>query len=213
MKKVNLQEGNEALKRALLLMNYDLEKTLSENKEVVKPLEEQSWSQITKGAATGAATGAAVGATALGAGAIPGAIIGGLVGAVSAAIGNPKMDQVKKLFQACKTEKTKPTLSTDQLDTISDTLNNAIEGLGTDEDAIADALRQIPTIPDLCALIKAYEYHGDLFSDLDGDLDSDYEWKQYVVIPLRNAIRKSQEITASAEKKEKKVDDKPKIDW
>lgn len=213
MKKVNLQEGNEALKRALLLMNYDLEKTLSENKEVVKPLEEQSWSQITKGAATGAATGAAVGSVAAGVGAIPGALVGGLVGAVSAAFGNPKMDQVKKLFQACKTEKTKPTLSTDQLDTISDTINNAIEGLGTDEDAIASALRQIPTIPDLCGLIKAYEYHGDLFSDLDGDLDSDYEWKQYVVIPLRNAIRKSQEITASAQQKTNTDSGKPKIDW
>ena len=78
MKKVNLQEGNEALKRALLLMNYDLEKTLSENKEVVKPLEEQSWSQITKGAATGVATGAAVGSVAAVVGAIPGAIIGWL---------------------------------------------------------------------------------------------------------------------------------------
>ncbi len=213
MKKVNLQEGNEALKRALLLMNYDLEKTLSENKEVVKSLEEQSWSQIAKGAATGAATGAAVGATALGAGAIPGALVGGLVGAVSAAFGNPKMDQVKKLFQACKTEKTKPTLSTDQLDTISDTINNAIEDLGTDEEAIAGAFRQIPTIPDLCGLIKAYEYHGDLFSDLDGDLDSDYEWKQYVVVPLRNAIRKSQEITANSGQNTNTGSSKPKIDW
>jgi len=213
MKKVKLEDGNASLERVLLMMKYDMGKTLSENKVVVKSLEEQSWSQIAKGAATGAATGAAVGATALGAGAIPGALVGGLVGAVSAAFGNPKMDQVKKLFQACKTEKTKPTLSTDQLDTISDTLNNAIEDLGTDEDAIADALRQIPTIPDLCGLIKAYEYHGDLFSDLDGDLDSDYEWKQYVVIPLRNAIRKSQQITASAQQNTKTDSGKPKIDW
>ena len=213
MKKVKLEDGNAALERVLLMMKYDMGKTLSENKEVVKPLEEQSWSQIAKGAATGAATGAAVGATALGAGAIPGALVGGLVGAVSAAFGNPKMDKVKKMFQACKTEKTKPTLSTDQLDTISDTINNAIEGLGTDEDAIASALRQIPTIPDLCGLIKAYEYHGDLFSDLDGDLDSDYEWKQYVVVPLRNAIRKSQEITASAQQNTNTDSGKPKIDW
>ena len=213
MKKVKLEDGNAALERVLLMMKYDMGKTLSENKEVVKPLEEQSWSQIAKGAATGAATGAAVGATALGAGAITGALVGGLVGAVSAAFGNPKMDQVKKMFQACKTEKTKPTLSTDQLDTISDTINNAIEGLGTDEDAIASALRQITTIPDLCGLIKAYEYHGDLFSDLDGDLDSDYEWKQYVVVPLRNAIRKSQEITASAQQNTNTDSGKPKIDW
>jgi len=41
MKKVNLQEGNEALKRALLLMNYDLKKTLSENVESRQSIHEQ----------------------------------------------------------------------------------------------------------------------------------------------------------------------------
>jgi len=41
MKKINLQEGNEALKRALLLMNYDLKKTLSENVEVRQNIHEQ----------------------------------------------------------------------------------------------------------------------------------------------------------------------------
>jgi hypothetical protein len=207
-----IQEGKDALSRSLLLMNYSNKQTLSENVEKVSKIEEQSWSQITKGAATGAATGAAVGATALGAGAIPGAIIGALGGAVLAAIGNPKMDQVKKMFDACKTEKSTPTLTTSQLDAISDSINNAIEGLGTDEDAISSALQQLPTIPDLCGLIKAYEYHGDLFSDLDGDLDSDYEWKQYVVIPLRNAIRKSQEITNNAGQKNT-GSGKEKIDW
>jgi outer membrane lipoprotein SlyB len=207
-----IQEGKDALSRSLLLMNYSNKQTLSENVEKVSKIEEQSWSQITKGAATGAATGAAVGATALGAGAIPGAIIGALGGAVLAAIGNPKMDQVKKMFDACKTEKSTPTLTTSQLDAISDSINDAIQGVGTDEDAISSALQQLPTIPDLCGLIKAYEYHGDLFSDLDGDLDSDYEWKQYVVIPLRNAIRKSQEITNNAGQKNT-GSGKEKIDW
>jgi len=207
-----IQEGKDALSRSLLLMNYSNKQTLSENVAKVSKIEEQSFSQIYKGAATGAATGAAVGATALGAGAIPGAIIGALGGAVLAAIGNPKMDQVKKMFDACKTEKSTPTLTTSQLDAISDSINNAIEGVGTDEDAISSALQQLPTIPDLCGLIKAYEYHGDLFSDLDGDLDSDYEWKQYVVIPLRNAIRKSQEITNNAGQKNT-GSGKEKIDW
>ncbi len=207
-----IQEGKDALSRSLLLMNYSNKQTLSENVAKVSKIEEQSFSQIYKGAATGAATGAAVGATALGAGAIPGAIIGALGGAVLAAIGNPKMDQVKKLFDACKTEKSTPTLTTSQLDAISDSINDAIQGVGTDEDAISSALQQLPTIPDLCGLIKAYEYHGDLFSDLDGDLDSDYEWKQYVVIPLRNAIRKSQEITNNAGQKNT-GSGKEKIDW
>ena len=207
-----IQEGKDALSRSLLLMNYSNKQTLSENVAKVSKIEEQSFSQIYKGAATGAATGAGIGLAGAGVGAIPGAIIGALGGAVLAAIGNPKMDQVKKMFDACKTEKSTPTLTTSQLDAISDSINNAIEGLGTDEDAISSALQQLPTIPDLCGLIKAYEYHGDLFSDLDGDLDSDYEWKQYVVIPLRNAIRKSQEITNNAGQKNT-GSGKEKIDW
>lgn len=199
-----IQEGKDALSRSLLLMNYSNKQTLSENVENISKIEEQSWSQITKGAATGAAVGAIA--------SVPGAIVGGLVGAVFAAIGNPKMDQVKKLFDACKTEKSTPTLTTSQLDAISDSINDAIQGVGTDEDAISSALQQLPTIPDLCGLIKAYDYHGDLFSDLDGDLDSDFEWKQYVVIPLRNAIRKSQEITNNAGQKNT-GSGKEKIDW
>jgi hypothetical protein len=207
-----IQEGKDALSRSLLLMNYSNKQTLSENVAKVSKIEEQSWSQITKGAATGAATGAGIGLAGAGVGAIPGAIIGALGGAVLAAIGNPKMDQVKKMFDACKTEKSTPTLTTSQLDAISDSINNAIQGVGTDEDAISSALQQLPTSPDLCGLIKAYDYHGDLFSDLDGDLDSDYEWKQYVVIPLRNAIRKSQEITNNAGQKNT-GSGKEKIDW
>ena len=110
MKKVKLEDGNAALERVLLMMNYDMGKTLSENKELVKPIEEQSLSQITKSAVRGAVTGAAAGAPLAGIGAIPGAIVGALAGAVMGAVNNPKMDQIKKMFQACKTEKSKPTL-------------------------------------------------------------------------------------------------------
>lgn len=201
MEKVNLQEGNEALKRALLLMNYDLKKTLTENVESRENIDEQSWAQISKGASTGAATGAAVGAVFGGVGAVPGALVGGLLGAASAAFGNERFETAKNLFKACKTNKFKPTLSIDELDMIGDQINRAIEGLGTDEDAIAEALSQLPTIPDLCGLINAYgEVHGDLFSDLDGDLDSDTEWKNYVLVPLRRAMRKSQELSKQAPK-------------
>lgn len=201
MEKVNLQEGNEALKRALLLMNYDLKKTLTENVDSTENINEQSWSQIAKGATTGAATGASIGLAGLGVGAPAGALVGGLLGAVSAAFGNERYETAKKLFQACKSNKFAPTLEMDQLDAIGDQINRAVEGLGTDEDAIAEALSQLPTIPDLCGVIKAYgEVHGDLFSDLDGDLDSDTEWKNYVLVPLRSAMRKSQELSKQAPK-------------
>lgn len=191
MKRVKIQEGSEALKRTLLLMKYDLNKTLTENADVSEPIAEQSLSQMTKGATVGATAGAAFG--------LPGALIGGLIGATAMAFGNAKYDTAKKLFQACKTEKSTPTLSIDDLDRLADKLNGAIQGIGTDEDAISQAFTEIPTIPDLCGLIKAYEIHGDLFDDLDGDLDSDTEWKDYVLLPLRKAMRKSSEISKSGD--------------
>jgi hypothetical protein len=198
MKKVNLEDGNASLKKVLLMMKYDTSKTLTENKVIVETIQEQSVTAMRKGFVAGAASGAAIGLAGAGVGAIPGALVGGVLGSVIAAFGNPKMDEIKKMFDACKTGKSTPTLSAAELDVISDQINTAIDGLGTDEESISDAFKQLPTIPDLCGLIKAYETHGDLFSDLEGDLDSDYEWKQYVVLPLRAAKRKSEEITSQA---------------
>lgn len=44
-----IQEGKDALSRSLLLMNYSNKQTLSENVENISKIEEQSFSQITKG--------------------------------------------------------------------------------------------------------------------------------------------------------------------
>lgn len=198
MKKVNLEDGNASLKKVLLMMKYDTSKTLTENKVIGETIQEQSGTAMKKGFVAGAASGAAIGLAGGGLGAIPGALVGGVLGSVIAAFGNPKMNEIKKMFDACKTGKSTPTLSAAELDVISDQINTAIDGLGTDEESISDAFKQLPTIPDLCGLIKAYETHGDLFSDLEKDLDRDYEWKQYVVLPLRAAKRKSEEITSQA---------------
>jgi len=65
MNKYNLDEGNDAIKRALLLMKYDMNKTLTENTEKV----DEVINEDRAGAAIGGATtGAAIGAGVAGAG-------------------------------------------------------------------------------------------------------------------------------------------------
>lgn len=199
MSKEIIQEGRDALNRALLMMNYDLKKTLTENVEVVS---EQSATQFIKGAASGAATGAAIGSLGLGVAAVPGAIVGGLLGGLNTLFNNPKLETARKMFDACKTSPGVPTMTIEQLDVISDEINDAVNDTtlgipGTDEKGIKNALLKIKTIPDFCALIKSYEIHGDLYEDLDGEFEDDVEWKDYFVVPLRNAKRTSEKITSS----------------
>jgi hypothetical protein len=199
MSKEIINEGKEALERALLLMKYDMKKTLTENVEVVS---EQSATQFIKGAASGAAGGAAIGSLGLGVGAVPGAIVGGLLGGLNTLFNNPKLETARKMFDACKTSPGVPTMTIEQLDVISDEINDAVNDTtlgisGTDEKGIKNALLKIKTIPDFCALIKSYEIHGDLYEDLDSEFEDDVEWKDYFVVPLRNAKRTSEKITAS----------------
>jgi hypothetical protein len=202
MSKQIINEGKEALERALLLMKYDMKKTLTENVEVVS---EQSATQFIKGAASGAATGAAIGSLGAVALAVPGAIVGGLLGGLNALFNNPKLETARKMFDACKTSPGVPTMTIEQLDVISDEINDAVNDTtlgiqGTDEKGIKNALLKIKTIPDFCALIKSYEIHGDLYEDLDGEFEDDVEWKDYFVVPLRNAKRASEKITATGQK-------------
>lgn len=192
MEKKLIQEAEEQLKRALLMMKYDSSKTLTENEETIKlDMEEQTLASVTKDTLKGAAIGAVAGAGLV---SIPGAIVGGVIGLVSSFFGNPRSDTAKKLFEGCKTDKSTPTLDTATLRQIADDLNSAIEGFGTNEEKIKESFSAIPTIPDLCGVIKQYEFHGDLWKDLMGDLENQGEWKDYVMAPLRPALSKSEEI-------------------
>jgi hypothetical protein len=87
------------------------------------------------------------------------------------------------------------------LNSIANSLFNAVDGLGTDEKAIKNALSQVKTIPDFCAVNKTYsENHPgySLLTDLDGDIDNDSEWNEYVYMPLLNAKRNTDEIIRKA---------------
>lgn len=193
----------EALERVKLMMKYDSSKTLNENKEIIF---EQSFSDVLKQGTTGAAVGAVAGGVGgFGIGAIPGAIGGGIYGITRALLsGDASRGKVKELIQSCSSKKElgKKTLSDDELDSITDSLNDAIRDLGTDEDAIKASLIKVPTVPDLCAVVDNYnQYHGDLITDLDDDLEGDNEWRDYVFLPLRKAIRASKGATDNSKPK------------
>lgn len=152
--------------------------------------------------AAGLGVGAAIGTAILpGAGTAAGGIIGAVVGLAAGLVRSSggSYEGVIKIFDACKTNGMgKSTMNGSTLDLISKKLYDAVRvWSGTDEDAIKDALSQLKTIPDFCSVIKRYEenYPGEtLLDDLDGDIDSDSEWNEYVYLPLLAAKRKSEEL-------------------
>ena len=59
MEKYNLNEGNDALKRVLLMMKYDAKKTLTENIEEMESVNEDTADVAIGSTAVGAGLGAA----------------------------------------------------------------------------------------------------------------------------------------------------------
>jgi hypothetical protein len=161
-------------------------------------LDEADAGDVGSKALTGAATGAAIAGPA---GAVAGAVIGAAYGLIAGSGGS--YAGVKKIFDACNASGLgKSTMGGGTLDSISKQVRTAIDGWGTDEDAIKSALGQIATIPDLCAVNKRYaeNYPGStLLDDLDGDIDNDSEWNEYVYQPLLAAKRKSEELGKTAQ--------------
>lgn len=134
-----------------------------------------------------------------------GLLLGGLVGLAYQAYQGYKggsYSGVKALFSVCASAGVgKTTMAQGTLNSIANSLFNAVDGLGTDEDAIKAALSQVKTIPDFCAVNKTYsENHPgySLLTDLDGDIDNDSEWNEYVYMPLLNAKRNTDEIIRKA---------------
>jgi len=157
--------------------------------------------------AVGAITGA-LGVSAAAAGAIVG-------GAASIAVlplvywlvtKDTGMNKVKKMFEMCSTEAAKIArlprkIQDTQLRSITDDIQDAINDttlgfqVGTDEEKLFGAFRKLEqgTASDFCALVKYYNTHsdsGDLFDDLDGDIDAESEWKQ-IYRPIRNCVEDS----------------------
>jgi len=216
MEKFNLNEGNDALKRVLLMMKYDANKTLTEN---VEGLDEQNRGYVATGAA---ATGAAIGGTAVGAGLVGsssglavaasavgsvmsiGAVAGAAVlgGAVALSVAplaywlitkDDGRSKVERMFQYCSTDKikiskTKRGVNDIGIRDLSDKLYDAMEGVGTDEEDIYSAFGGLKTASDFCALVDRYNKdYGDLLDSLDSDIDDQSEWDK-IYRPIRNCV-------------------------
>jgi hypothetical protein len=115
-------------------------------------------------------------------------------------------NKVKKMFEMCSSEAAKIAklprkLQDTDLRSITDDIEDAIindsygfQG-GTDEEKLFGAFKKLEsgTASDFCALVKYYNSHsdsGDLFDDLDSDIDAESEWKQ-IFRPIRNCVEDS----------------------
>jgi hypothetical protein len=238
MEKYNLNEGNDALKRVLLMMKYDAKKTLTENIEEIESVDEQYVAPAVAGTAIGAGLGAGAAATGLVSGTLTGGGIAGLATSAGLATGamgtaaatagfaivggaiglgvlplvywlvtkDTGANKVKKMFEMCSTDaakiaKLQRKLQDTDLRSITDDIEDAIindswgfQG-GTDEEKLFGAFKKLEsgTASDFCALIKYYNTHsdsGDLWDDLDSDIDAESEWKQ-IYRPIRNCVEDS----------------------
>ena len=125
-------------------------------------------------------------------------------------------NKVKKMFEMCSSESVKidklPRKMSDQnfrnmLDNIEDALNDTTLGIkgGTDEEKLFSQFKQFQdgTASDFCAFLNYYNNRsdsGNLFEDLDDDIDSEEEWKQ-IYRPIRNCVEDSL-LTIGENKKE-----------
>lgn len=201
----NLFSINESERERILGMHQSATRKqyLKESEE----LDEIDWGKV----GTATASGAAIGAVGAGVGAIPGAIIGGALSIITQAFSGPgSKDAAEQIVQGCKTKGVGETTMDDSaIDGVVDQLWNAMEGMGTDEEAIGKALGSLQTIPDLCAVVKRYaENHPGytLFDDLDGDIDEDSEWNKYVYQPMIKTFRRTQQIVKQAQQQQTNPD-------
>jgi hypothetical protein len=175
----------EALERMKLMMKYDSSKTLTENVEVIK----ENKKPINEGLVMG----------------IP---------AIAAAWAwwnygskfNDPAQKVKGAFQGCSTLLKQSQPSTDvDFTGAADKIYKAIEGMGTDEDAVKDAFKMMKTPADICKLEEEYRNkYRDLYTDLDGDFSGN-DWNLYVWSPIydiMSKVPKEEEVKKEEGKKE-----------
>jgi hypothetical protein len=118
-------------------------------------------------------------------------------------------DKVKALIQMCSTNanaisKLPRNINDGAIRDLSDKINDAVNYqtlgflAGTDEDSLYAAFNELGngkaqgcSASDACALINKYNQdYGDLWDDLDSDIDAESEWIQ-IYRPLRNCIEGS----------------------
>ena len=197
MSKYNLNEGNESLKKILLLMKYDNQKTLTENidsieknNSLVESSVDEQASEMASSALEYGTMGAAIGSFIPGVGTVAGLAIGGLIGMLNGS--GTSYNKIKESIKEYCTPKNtgKSTMSKQELNAIADAIFDAVDGPGTDEDGIKAALQELGVFPDFCELSKVYlRRHGEtLIDSLDGDIDGESQWKKYVWLPILDLV-------------------------
>jgi hypothetical protein len=207
--KNKLHMTESEMKRILSLHKERIDKERKIIKEQNGDIEEdvdpgQSTGRIMAGAGGGAALGAGIGSVVPVVGTALGAVMGAGVGALAGWLttGGGYAERVQKLFKFCRDHRsdlTKPVNSIDRIRDIADNLRAAVSGLGTDEVLIAKNLRKLKTIPDLCKLSQVYNqrYTETLFDALNGDIDQDGEWRDFVWIPLSELTKNTKKVDPS----------------
>ena len=136
-------------------------------------------------------------ATALGAGVIAGAAALALAPLVIWYMDkDDAKPKVERMMQYCtsdaaKIQKIERGLGDGEIRNLSDQLYDAMEGVGTDEEAVVGAFKSLKTVSDFCALVtrfnRDYGSEGDLLEWLDDDFSQTSEWMQ-IFRPLRDIV-------------------------
>jgi hypothetical protein len=102
--------------------------------------------------------------------------------------------KVKEFCDLCKKSKAVPHR---RANAFADTIRDAVQGVGTDEEAIyyvfsvlkAQAEGEDSYFDEFCSLVKAYQqsYNVDLFTDLSSDISDESEWAK-IMRPIRDLL-------------------------
>lgn len=181
----------EALDRIKLMMKYDTSKTLNENVETIKQPVNEIAPLVIPAITIAAPWLWAAGATAV-------AAVGTWIYNVQG--GGDAFSKTQTFLQGCSSldKNLKPTQSKGDHREAADSIYNAIQGIGTDEDAIKGAISSMETVADLCAMAKYYnKVYGDLYDDLDSDLDGE-SFRQYVWSAIAPIVDDAEEDLAKS---------------
>jgi hypothetical protein len=139
----------------------------------------------------------ATAATALGAGVIAGAaglaLTPLIVWYMDKDDAKPKVERMMQYCttDASKIQKIERGVSDTEIRNLSDQLYDAMNDIGTDEEAVYGTFKSLQTVSDFCALVtrfnRDYGSEGDLLEWLDDDFDQTSEWMQ-IFRPLRDIV-------------------------
>jgi uncharacterized membrane protein YgcG len=181
----------EALDRIKLMMKYDTSKTLNENVETIKQPVNEVAPLVIPAITIAAPWLWAAGATAA-------AAVGAWIYKVQG--GGDAFSKTQTFLQGCSSldKNLKPTQSKGDHREAADSIYNAIQGIGTDEDAIKGAISSMETVADLCAMAKYYnKVYGDLYDDLDSDIDGE-DFRKYVWSAIAPIVDDAEEDLAKS---------------